>query len=224
MFKIKSLLAIGTIFLFFGLAISPATASTNETIEFGSIGNGFFSNRLELKESELIELNELLERFTNQARGAGSLLELLSIIRKFIRDGGRHPFFVLLLQTVIKMISLSNMINKLRPVRKKAIIMSWGVTNKFVSLKDNQAKLLRPFTTWYYSGRSKLLINSRTLIIDPYPFSIKSLTGRQIGVMRNFAGIYIHSNGAFTQKSWTFFMGYVSCVRGLDLSPFESWK
>ena len=58
----------------------------------------------------------------------------------------------------------------------------------------------------------------RTIIIDFQPFKINMLTGRQIGFMRNFAGIYSHRETTLTQKSHTFFMGKTAAIRGFDLS------
>jgi hypothetical protein len=78
--------------------------------------------------------------------------------------------------------------------------------------------MIRPITGWFYSGGSNVVLNSRTIIIDPYPFSIKTLTGRQIGLMANFIGLYIHRSGPIADKAITFFFGYAKTIRGFDLS------
>ena len=111
-----------------------------------------------------------------------------------------------------------NRVNGLRPLKTNAFIMSWGFANKINPFKENKLQLFRPLTAWYYSGKSKLILNSKTIIIDFDPFNIKLLTGRQVGFMRNFAGIYLHRETTLTEKSYTFFMGKTAATRGFDLS------
>jgi hypothetical protein len=96
--------------------------------------------------------------------------------------------------------------------------MSWGFTNKINPFRNNKFELYRPLTLWYYSGKSSLLVNSRTVIISFSPFKIKMLTGRQIGFMRNFAGVYWHRETTLGGKSFTLFLGKSAAVRGFDLS------
>jgi len=203
MSKTKPLLAVGMILLFIGLAFSPATATTSRLVELNKeeLPTISFLNDLSLAMSEASNLEQLLE-----------------IVNDFRADNGRHPFLALLLQFIVGIISLGNKVNGIRPFRKDAFIMSWGFTNKINPFKDNKFELYRPLTLWRYSGKSNLLLNSRTLIISFSPFSVKMLTGRQIGFMRNFAGIYWHRETTIGEKSHTFFMGKTAGVRGFDLS------
>jgi hypothetical protein len=123
------------------------------------------------------------------------------------------------MKLVMKVIDFNHDFNQLRPVRNTAFVMSWGFMNKLLPFGKNKMSIARPLTVWYYSGKSNVVINSRTLIVDPYPFSIRMLTGRQIGLMTNFAGVYIHLYGSMTDKAKTFFFGYAGTIRGFDLSP-----
>ena len=99
--------------------------------------------------------------------------------------------------------------------------MSWGFTNKLLALGKNKLNLARPFTLWFYSGRSNLVLNSRTIIVDFRPFSIKMVTGRQIGMMTNFIGMYHFGKNMFGEKARTLFMGYAGSIRAFDLSPLN---
>jgi len=79
--------------------------------------------------------------------------------------------------------------------------------------------MIRPLTAWYYSGNSASVLDSYTIILDPYPLGIKVLTGRQIGYMTDFIGLYVKGSGTNTENSITYFFGYAKLIRGFDLSP-----
>jgi len=201
MSKTKVVLAVGMILLFIGLAFSPATAKPSSLTQLKELPAVDLLNKLSLEMSKATDYNELI-----------------ATIQKFITDYGRHPFLVLLLQIIIGIMNISNKIDGIRPLRKNAFIMSWGFTNKINPFKNNNVDLYRPLTLWYYSGKSNLILNSRTVIISFSPFQIKMLTGRQIGFMRNFAGLYWHRETTLGSKSFTIFMGKSTAVRGFDLS------
>jgi len=202
MSKIKVLLAMGIILLFIGLSFSPATAKVTKTDVIEKLNN-----------MEGI-IPELMEKMS-QATSLGNLLEILNT---FTKSYGNHPIIGLIMMIIREIMDVMNKINGLRPLKTNAFIMSWGFSNKINPFKDNKFQLYRPFTAWSYSGKSSLILNSRTIIIDFQPFKINMLTGRQIGFMRNFAGIYSHRETTLTQKSHSFFMGKTAAIRGFDLS------
>jgi len=220
MVKIKGILAVGVILLFLGLAFSPVTAQTTikDQLEVRSIGN---LAPVQVSEKDITTMEKFLPTLLEKMSTATSYSALIEIIQSSIKEYGRMPVLVLILKLMIKGIDFNFKFNQLRPLRKNAFVMSWGFTNKFLSLGKNKINMLRPITGWYYSGRSNIILNSRTIILDPYPFSIKMLTGRQIGLMSNFIGLYIHRSGPITDKAITFFFGYASIVRGIDLSPMN---
>jgi hypothetical protein len=224
MTKIKGMLTIGVILLFLGVTFSPVLAQTTvqdklqEKMEVTSIGA---LQQLQLTRAEIASMQKFLPDLIQKMSAATSRTNLVDIVQSFVAENGRHPFLVFLLNLVIKGIDFNYKINQLRPLRKNVFIMSWGFTNKFLSLGKNKFNLVRPFTLWFYSGRSNLILNSRTIIIDPYPFGIKMLTGRQIGLMSDFKGLYIHRSGSIADKAITMFFGFSSVVRGFDLSPMK---
>ena len=226
--KIKGILAVGVILLFLGLAFSPVTAQTTikDQLEVSTIGD---LAPIQLSEKDLITMEKFLPALLEKMQTATSYSELLNTVQSFIKDYGRHPILMLLNILLIKAIHFDNVLlmnaihfnyqfNQFRAVRRNAFIMSWGFTNKLLPVENNKVNMVRSMTGWYYSGRSNVVLNSRTIIIDPYPFSIKTLTGRQIGLMANFIGLYIHRSGGISDKAMTFFIGYAQTIRGFDLS------
>jgi hypothetical protein len=220
MTKIKGICAIGVILLFLGVTVSPVMAQTTmqEQVEIKTIGN---IKRMQLSDSDFTTMDKFLPALIDKMATATSFSSLVDIIQSFIAENGRHPILIMLLQILTGSIGLNFKLNQLRPVRKNVFIMSWGFTNKFLALGKNKLNIARPLTGWYYSGRSNFVLNSRTIILDPYPFGIKMLTGRQIGLMSDFFGLYIHRSGSITDKAITFFFGFTKVVRGFDLSPMN---
>jgi len=216
----KGMLTIGVILLFLGATVSSVTAQTvmddqleekyTETLQ-----------QLQLAKEDIVSMQNFMPQLMEKMSTATSYANLVDIIQSFIQENGRHPVLVLLLSLLIKGIDFNYKINQLRPLRKNVFIMSWGFTHKILSLGKNKFNIIRPCTMWFYSGKSNFILNSRTIILDPYPFGIKMLTGRQIGLMSDFKGIYIHRSGSIADNAITFFFGFTSVVRGMDLSPMK---
>ncbi|MEM0492344.1 MAG: hypothetical protein QXS02_00060 [Candidatus Thermoplasmatota archaeon] len=106
---------------------------------------------------------------------------------------------------------------------KRVFIISYGRTKLKNPIRGFQVNLLRPsIIFWYYPGL-KLLLRDKTMIVDPNPFHIRVVDGKQIGLMQGFIGVYIYipdSSGYNT----VFFMGYARRVLALDLSPATRLK
>ncbi|MBN1860373.1 MAG: hypothetical protein JW840_02805 [Candidatus Thermoplasmatota archaeon] len=220
MTKIKGIIAIGVILLFLGVTFSPVTAQT--TIEDQVAVNSLDQiKEMRLTVKDFATMDKLLPALIDKMSLATSYSSLIDVIQSFMAENGRHPVLTVLLSLLIKSINFNFKLNQLRPLRRNVFIMSWGFTHKFLALGKNKLNIARPLTGWYYSGRSNLVLNSRTIILDPYPFGIKMYTGRQIGLMSDFVGLYIHRSGSIADKAITFFFGYAKVVRGLDLSPIN---
>ena len=202
--SLKTICAFGAILLFISLALSPITAAQVDDRSFSTIDEKAVS--------------EFLPVLLDEIEKAQSYPELVDIVNRFTMDMGRQPILTFLLGILIDGIGIRNRFNELRPLRRDAFVISWGVSHKLNPLRENKFELYRPATFWYYTGPAKMLVNSRTMIIDLQPFSIKSLTGRQCGLMKNFAGVYIHRQSTLWDKSWTVMVGRAMTVRGFDLS------
>lgn len=223
MAKTKEILAVGVILLFMGMAFSPVITATTPTQEQNEIKTiSTLSSQIKLAENDMVTMEKLLPALMDKMKSATSMSDLINTVQAFMNEHGRRPFLVLMLTLMIKTIHLQFKFGQFRPVRKTAFIISWGFTNKILSLGKNKFNLARPFTLWYYSGRSNLVVNSRTIIIDLYPFSVKTVSGRQIGTMTNFIGLFLHSKGTIGDKTRTLFMGWAGSIRAFDLSPFNS--
>jgi len=218
MVKIKGIFTIGVILLFLVLAVGPATAQTTieDQLEVSTIGD---LNPVQLTEKDLTTMEKFLPVLLEKMQTATSYSALIEIVKNFMTDYGRHPILVFILNLYIKAINFNFKLGQFRPVRKNAFIISWGFTNKLLSYKSLGIQMVRPITGWYYTGQSNVLLNSRTIILDPYPLSVKMLTGRQIGFMRDFIGLYIHRSGTHIDNAITYFFGYAKVIRGFDLSP-----
>ena len=221
MVKTKGIIAVGVILLFMGMALTPITAITPTPVQKEVATISTLSSHIQLAETDYIAMEKVLPTLMDKMKSATSASDLINILQSFLTQHGRRLGLVLVLNMAIKIIKLQNKIEQLRPVRKTAFIMSWGFTNKLLALGKNKLNFARPFTLWFYSGRSNLVLNSRTIIVDFRPFSIKMVTGRQIGMMTNFIGMYHFGKNMFGDKARTLFMGYAGSIRAFDLSPFN---
>jgi len=220
MIKTKGIIAVGVILLFMGLAFSPVYAqpAIKERLQIGTIGD---LASIRLSDNDLTVMEKFLPSLFEKMQTATSYSEMISAVQSMMQEYGQHPVLVLILRLIIKGMDFQYNFHQLLPVRKTAFIMSLGFTNKILSMGKNKINIARPFTAWYYSGKSNIVLNSRTIIVDPHPFSIRMLTGRQIGVMSNFYGLYIHMTGSLSDKAKTFIFGYAGIIRGFDLSPMH---
>jgi hypothetical protein len=220
MAQIKGIFALGVILLFMGLAASPVIAETAGDDQMQTTINAL--QKIKFSQKEMVTIEEFVPILLEKVKTASSYTELTNIISSLTKEYGRSPIIVFLLTLLIKGIDFNFKINQLRPLRRTAFILSWGFTNKFLALGKNKLNIIRPFTAWYYSGKSNLLLNSRTIILDLYPFSIRTLTGRQIGFMADFVGLYSHRTNTLGDKAITFFFGHAQTIRGFDLSPIHN--
>jgi len=217
--KMKAILAIGIIALFAGMTISPVTAADISTVNYDVVSTGRLSSidSLQFTKDEALILDTVLTELSEKMETAESYSQIVDILDEFIRGYGRYPTIVALMRLFIKVVTFNSNVYQLTPFRHRAFVMSWGYSNKLNPLKDNDLKVFMPFTFWHYTGRSQYLLNSRTIIVDPYPFNIKMMDGRQVGMMRNFVGVYIYRR-TLLDKDMTLFFGHAAGVVGLDLS------
>jgi hypothetical protein len=221
MIKTKGIIAVGIILLFMGSALYPVTAAIPTQQQKDSTSISTLSSKIQFSEKDLVTMDKAIPTLMDKMKTATSVSDLLNILQSFLTEHGKRLGLVLVLTLAIKTIKLQNKIGQLRPLRKTAFIMSWGFTNKLLAWGKSKFNLARPFTLWFYSGRSNMVLNSRTIIVDFMPFGIKMVTGRQIGMMTNFIGFYHFSKNTFGSKARTFFLGYAGTIRAFDLSPFN---
>jgi len=216
--KIKrKIMAIGIAMLFVAISISHAEAGNssnnveNEPIllEFGSIApDGTFStDTLFISEEDLAELEEAVSVIMNNIESTnnfdwGSLRELLEKI--FGREG-------------ILFGRLLEIFSKFKLSKTRGFVVSSG-HGRDLSIRDSFSFNIRKnIAIWHYNSRK--LFNDRTIIVKPFALKLKILKGRQVGIMRNFFGLYFSVSRGFLRDSYTFFMGTARHINGFEVFP-----
>lgn len=230
MSKRKNILIIGVILLFVGLSFAPATASIlnkekTETINFGILDeNGKVSREtISLSSNKVTEVSNLLYELSEKIQNAKSEQNFMDIIDNFIKDKrvSKFPFLTMLLKRTVRsngILSGSKLRSNIGLGTRQSFIMSFGSTNRLPFItKEQTVDISRPLTFWRYGG-SRMLLKSRTVIVERAPFHIETFSGRQLGFMRGFAGFYIERDSLLSDKSYTFFIGRAVAVRGFDFS------
>ena len=221
----KNMISItGIILAIVFLLINPfsvAQISTPESEQPGPIEvdcvivdeDGISAIPLLVSQDDLDNFIEKLEQLTEELGTQESYRGLLRFITEFTDNSDETSFLEMQLFEAIGDLHL-NLIGK------RVFILSHGRGYQINPLRKFQVNLLRPsFLFWYYPGSStRLITTDRTIIVDPSPFQVRMLDGRQIGFMRRFIGVYLYIPGATSAENRIFFAGYAYRVFGLDLS------
>ena len=117
---------------------------------------------------------------------------------------------------------LTDALMKRKPSMKKLFIVSYGSGYRFNPLKTSEFAVKKRFAFWHYSGKSPISSSSRTVMMDPYPFQMKVLNGWQLGIMRGFSGVYVYMPDTTSSRYNTFFIGFASHARGMDIATLLS--
>ncbi len=219
--KMTPLYVIGTILLFVGLTASPVLAAQNNvnTVTFSFVEEDRLQSTqtLTLTETELQDFNQLFTEATEKIKSAPDYATALSIVEDYINGCcGSHAK----LKNVF-MFLMRNMFNSgtSHPsIRQNVMVMSSGFTNAPLSLRGTHMNMHRALTVWLYTVNSNLFVKSTTIIVDPYPFNVKTLTSRQCGMMRGFTGLYITQYSTTAHKDFTYFIGSAKNAMGFDFS------
>jgi hypothetical protein len=208
--KKKTLLATGITFLFFGLTLSPATATLP-------------SSSVCLTEQELMEIDQILYDLIDEICNAKDYENFLEILNDFKSRLDKFQIMKQIIESIREGIDkLKDFFNKDSMPTSKFII-SYGIYDRLNPRKENEMKFIKSgFTMWHYSGTPTFRYSNsgRTIIIEKTPdFTKKHLGGRQIGVMKGFRGIYIDFKSKITDKTYLFFMGNAERANGIEL-PF----
>ena len=219
--KMTPLYVIGTILLFVGLTASPVLAdqNTTKTITFSFVENDHMlsTQTLTLTETELQDFNQLFTEAMEKIKSAPDYATALSIVKDYINGCcGSHSK----LENVF-MFLMRNMFNtgtSHPTIRQNVMVLSSGFTNTPFSLRGTHMNMHRALTVWLYTVNSNIFVKSTTMIVDPSPFNVKTLTSRQCGIMRGFTGLYITQYSTTAHKDFTFFIGSAKNAMGFDLS------
>ena len=232
MIKKTTLLAVGMTALFFGLAMAPVTAQADI--------------RAELSEQESHAVTRLMDKIEQAAMDATSYREFIDFLRSLLKTETREyrvlEFIITrLLDWILAERSLnifgnnlsdllenrgtilnSLLENRLFDRSKKFFVISFGSYKRYSPFKDNEIKLFKEgLSFWRYSGNT-MFSKGRTLILERQPFGIRQrVSGKQLGVMFGFRGLYLDIESKLTGNTYHFFMGRAQRIRSFDLTPFK---
>ena len=218
--KTTPLFVLGTILLFAGLSVSPALAQQQTddiTVSYIEEDGTILSQVLTLSDTEKQELGGILKELMEQIQTASDYESIISIFQGIMSKYSKHTGIQAILGFMMKYINRFQETSKISPFKQNVMILSSGFTNKAFAIKGMRISVHKTFATWFYSANSNILTSSNTIIVDPYPFSVKTLVGRQVGVMRGFNGFYITQLSTIANKQFTYFMGYARNAIGYDL-------
>ncbi|MFH1101813.1 MAG: hypothetical protein V1726_07240 [Methanobacteriota archaeon] len=220
--KITTLCVLGIILLFFGLTLSPVMAETasNDTITVTFVDeNGrVLQQSLTLTETELENLNGILANLMEKIQSAPDYTTAVSLIEAQLKGIFKNTRMQSMFSSLIKSMFRQKLMYQNNPFNQNVMVMSSGFTNKIGSIRGTHMNMHRYLTFWFYSSNSNLFVNSKTIIVDPYPFNVKTLMGRQIGMMRGFTGLYITQYSSIAEKEYTYFIGHARRATGMDLA------
>ena len=207
------IIAIGIVLLFVGLAVNPATANNvskkeNEEIllEYLNISEEgkLVKEKIALSEEDFQEFKEMIDQIFEKIKEKANSLKLKALLNSF-KLLVKYPK---LRQLALKMIQL-------RPLRRMALVMSYGTNYKLNPLTKSEIKIRDRFSMWRYNSKGAL--SSKTYILRPLKTDFDVLTGMQVGFMYKFTGIYIYVARQIPKLSYTFFMGTARMANGFDL-------
>lgn len=206
--------AIGVVLLFAGLAVNPATAEKVMEKETEDILLEYFSftedgklvkNKLALSEADFEEFKDMVAQIFESIKNKVDSLKLESLLNSF-RLLVKYPK---LRELALKMV-------KLRPLKRMALVMSYGTSYKLNPLKKNEIKIRQRLSMWNYNSQGTL--PSKTYILRPLKTDFDVLTGAQMGLMYKFTGIYMYIARNIPKLSFTCFMGTARMANGFDLN------
>lgn len=191
-------------------ASKPAKDSliTIQLLEFGKDGkiilSNYFLTKEELKKLEKA-INKIMETLTKSK-------DIDSIIEEITKELGNTK-----LSKAIEDVLKGPSKFKAGPIQKRAFIVSNGFGKRIDFRLLPKVRIFKPLTFWNYFGLTNYMKKSKTIIIDPYPPTIRVLHGWQIGMMRRFVGLYIRTTGSMIDKDHIFFIGYAYRVIAFDI-------
>jgi len=215
--KKRKILAIGVVVLFFAISLSHVEASEISQIpenkpfliEFGIINSDemFTTEVLSIAEEDLTELENALTLLMSKTESTSDFdwSFLRNLLEKIF--GEDNSLFG----------SIFGIYSSLKLSRNRGFVISSGHGIDISPLKTISPKIRKKLGFWYYNSNG--FNDDKTIIVKPITLSLKILTGRQVGIMTGFFGIYLSVSRGFLSNNYKFFMGTAKHINGFDLSP-----
>ena len=156
-----------------------------------------------ITEGQLEEFKERLDQLMNEIESAEDMQEVENIINNLNSKGG------IIFSIIMKFIS------RIKNIFNRELLISSGHGYKLNILKKTSLKMHKRVIFWHYSPNK--LINSRSIILKPLSFQMKSFRGRQFGLVSKFNGLYLFVSHRFPQKSYSFMIGSGKQIFGFQL-------
>lgn len=208
------IISIGIVLLFVGIAVNPATSvkvsekeSEEILLEYLDISEDgtLVKEKIALSEGDFQEFRDMIIELFEKIKEKADSIKLDAFLNSFK-----------LLVEYPKLRELAVKMVKLIPLKRMALVMSYGTSYKLNPLKKSELKIREKLSMWRYN--SKGAIDSKTYILRPLKTDFDILTGMQAGFMYKFTGIYIYVANQIPKLSYTFFMGTARMANGFDLN------
>jgi len=233
--KIK-IMAIGVIMLFLGLGISSVNAieftkdrEDSVIINYLTLEDGVLVPKTETLNLKVFErlrcaIDELIEKLKNC--NDWDIFERIEKMKWWRDLKTDHPVVYNILKGCME---LRCKINK---ILRRPIVISHGYSKTLDLTREDglnemlEVTLKKKCVLWHYNSNG--LIKDKTLVLNPFNNNkAKLYTGKQIGAMIGFRGLYLEaklpgvikkSDGlGFIDNTYVFFMGTATRVIGFDM-------
>jgi len=207
---------MGILFIFIAIPFSSINADivVNEelkeetvTVGFSAVDSKGLVQKYELKltEEKFSNLKTTLSTLAEKIENIKDFKDLRNILDKSFEDD--YPILFFLLTTFG-----STLINNTN------FIVSSGFGYKFKLSNQRELTFQKRSLLWHYSNNPDKTLPTRTIIVNGLDIDPKILSGKQIGFMTKFTGIYLFIPEQYPEKSYTFFIGAAKMAFGIDLS------
>lgn len=177
--------------------------SETSTIEIAFIeeDGSFETETINMTEEEISQLEKYVANFFEKINSNEdwNLQSLFELFKYFLKNNIFSRFFKRIFSSIFNFF-------------KKPYVASIGHGLRLNPFKKSSMKLTKRFSFWRYSSGT-------TFVFSPWKLDTRFYHGRQIGVIREFRGIYLYFAKSFSEKSTTFFMGRAKIVKGIQF-PF----
>jgi hypothetical protein len=167
--------------------------------------------QISLSENELIDIQNKLSNLFEELQLQKNNEDTLNLLKSYLNDD-RYPILSRI---------FSNLFN-FDFIGRRKLVVSQGMGPNLNLFKDRETAIVKPFTSWIYSGSNNVLpIPSATGVLSINPFRIQTYMGTQFGFMLRFRGIYINIGQPSSMQSYTFFIGSAKRIVGFELTPLS---
>lgn len=211
----NKIITMGILFVFIAMSFSSINADmvVNEelkeetvTVGFSAVDSKGLTQKYELKltEEKFSKLKTALSELSEKIENIKDFKDIRNILDKSFEED--YPILYFLLTTFG-----STLINNTN------FIVSSGYGYKLKLLNQKELTSQKRSLLWHYSKSPDKKLPTRTLIIKGLDINPKILSGKQIGFMTKFTGIYLFIPEQYPEKSYTFFIGAAKMAFGIEL-------